>query len=214
MILKNEILNFINGKAEAEFDPFYLYDKQVIRDRCRMFQGISYPNKAIHFASMANINPQFLRIVKDEKINVFVNSKMHLQAALDAGFRGSEIIFTSSALTQKLMKYAESCGVQVNLDSPSQLEAWLSLFPDKAVGIRCNIGDKVKPYTSHAGFFIGKESRLGFTREEICKISDKSKIKGLHLYIGTDVFDIDYFMNCYKELIELACDFKNLEYLN
>jgi diaminopimelate decarboxylase len=117
-------------------------------------------------------------------------------------------------MTKKTMKYAEEFNVQLNLDSPNQLNQWLTLFPDKAVGIRCNIGDKVKPYSNHAGTFIGKESRLGFTREEISQIGDKSKIKGLHLYAGTDIFDIDYLINCYKELIAIANDFSELEYLN
>jgi diaminopimelate decarboxylase len=112
------------------------------------------------------------------------------------------------------MRLVHDCGAQMNLDSPSQLELWLKLFPTEPIGIRCNIGDKVKPYATHAGFFIGKESRLGFSREEIAQIADKKIIKGLHLYAGTDIFDIDYFINCYKELTNIAADFPMLEYLN
>lgn len=214
MILKNKILDFINNKAEKEFDPYYVYDSEVIRTNCRTFQNIGYSNKSIHFASMANINPQFLRIVKEEKVNVFVNSIMHMQAAQNVGYSKQEIIFTSSALTERTMRFAHSCGVQLNVDSPNQLELWMKLFPDEQIGIRCNIGDAVKPYSNHAGYFIGNESRLGFTREEIKQITNKSIIKGLHLYIGTDIFDVDYFINCYKELIDIAIYFTMLEYLN
>lgn len=214
MVLKNNILDFINSKATKEFDPYYVYDNHDIREHCRMFKNIEYDNKAIHFASMANINPDFLSIVKEEKVNIFVNSIIHLQAAQNVGFKAEEIIFTASALTQKKMIYAHDSNIQVNLDSPSQLQTWINLFPCSTVGIRCNIGDKVKPYASRAGFFIGKESRLGFTREELSQIEDKSLIKGLHLYVGTDIFDVDYFIDCYKELIEIARDFPRLEYLN
>lgn len=214
MILNNKILNFINCKTEKEFDPYYVYDSQIIRDHCQIFQNITYKNKSIHFASMANINPQFLSIVKEENVNIFVNSILHLKVAQEAGYDKQEIIFTSSALTEKTMRLVHSCGAQLNLDSPNQLEFWLKLFPKQPVGIRCNIGDKVNPYSTHAGFFIGKESRLGFTREEIGQIEDKSIIEGLHLYAGTDIFDIDYFINCYQELINIAVDFPSLEYLN
>ena len=214
MILKNKILNFVNSKADKEFDPYYVYDTQVIREHCRIFQNISYKNKSIHFASMANINPQFLSIVKEEMINVFVNSILHMKFAQEAGYNEREIIFTSSALTEKVMLFAHNCKVQINLDSPGQLELWLKLFSEEPIGIRCNIGDKIKPYSTHAGFFIGSESRLGFTREEIAKIADKSLINGLHLYVGTDIFDINYFINCYKELIDIAVNFPKLEYLN
>lgn len=214
MILTNKILNFVNKSEDKEFDPYYVYDIQVIRERCRIFQNINYENKAIHFASMANINPQFLSIVKEEKINVFVNSILHMKFAQEAGYNEREIIFTSSALTEKKMRIAYNYGVQVNLDSSNQLELWLKLFPEKPIGIRCNIGDNIEPYSTHAGFFIGSESRLGFTREEVEKIADKSLINGLHLYVGTDIFDVDYFINCYKELIEIAVNFPKLEYLN
>lgn len=208
------ILEFINSKSEEEFDPYYVYNIQSIKDQCRVFQNISYNNKSIHFASMANINPHFLKIVQSEKVNIFVNSILHLNAAQEVGFHGQDIIFTSSALGIKTMKYIEKCDVQLNVDSPNQLKQWLNLFPGKAIGIRCNIGDKVKPHSTHAGYFIGKDSRLGFTREEISHMTGKSKIKGLHLYVGTDIFDIDYFINCYKELIEIARDFPELDYLN
>ncbi|HRZ96108.1 MAG TPA: hypothetical protein P5084_01015 [Paludibacter sp.] len=214
MNLENNILEAINNKTSDGFEPFYIYQSKHIIDICNKFQNISYENKSIHFASMANINSQFLGIVKAEGLNIFVNSPLHLEAALKAGFRGNEIIFTSSALSEKAMKSIEKVGVQVNLDSLNQLALWSTLFPGKTVGIRINIGDNVKPYSSHAGAFIGKESRLGFTHDEISQIQDKSIIKGLHLYVGTDVFNIPYFIECYKELIKISAGFPQLEYLN
>jgi len=214
MMLPQNILAFIDSKSVNGFDPFYVYSIQDIKYKCSIFKNIPYENKSIHFASMANINPQFLGIIKSEGLNVFVNSLIHLEAAYSAGFRGNEIIFTASALSEKLMKQIESYGVQVNLDSPNQLAQWSRLFPGKKVGIRCNIGDIVKPYSNHAGAFIGSESRLGFTIDEIKQIEDKSVIKGLHLYVGTDIFDINYFIDCYRELIKIAADFPKLEYLN
>lgn len=214
MILEKNITGFINSNTKKEFEPFYVYDSRMIRDHCRIFQQIPYQNKAIHFASMANINPHFLRIVKEENVHIFVNSPLHLQAAIKAGFSGNEIVFTASAMTEAAMRLAESAGVQLNLDSPGQLRLWQSLFPGRAAGIRCNIGDTVKPCSSHAGFFIGKESRLGFSRDEIERISDKSAINGLHLYIGTDIFDLEYFFSCYRELANISMDFPKLSYLN
>jgi diaminopimelate decarboxylase len=214
MNVSKNILEYINSINEVERDPYYVYNTKKIKNQCAIFQNISYQHKSIHFASMANANPHFLEIIKNEKVSIFVNSILHLSAALEAGFQGQEIIYTASALSVKTMKYIEALDVQLNVDSPGQLKQWQNLFPDKSIGIRCNIGDAVKPCSTHAGYFIGKDSRLGFTREEIQQISDKSKIKGLHLYVGTEIFDIDYFINCYKELIDISSDFSDLEYLN
>lgn len=214
MLLNDKIIHNINLRTENEFLPFYLYDSDLIREHCRLFRKIRYKNKSVHFASMANIHPYFLKIVKEEGVHIFVNSLMHMNVALDAGFHGNEIIFTSSALSESVMKEAFASGVQVNLDSPGQLALWQKLFPGRKVGIRCNIGDSVAPYSTHAGYFIGKESRLGFTTDEIAAIPDKSIIAGLHLYVGTDIFDIHYFMDCYRALAEISLLFPDIDYLN
>ncbi len=214
MILNSKILQFINLKNIKDFEPYYVYDSELIKEQCRIFRKIEYENKAIHFATMANINSEFLKIVKNHGVKVFVNSLLHLKEVLKTGFRNEEIIYTASALSESIMREINSCNIQLNLDSPAQLHLWKSIFPDKPVGIRCNIGDAVKPYANHAGTFIGKESRLGFSIDEILEIEDRAFIKGLHIYVGTDITEIDYFINCYKELIKLLDIFPNIEYLN
>ena len=214
MLLKKSILNFINEKEEEEFNPYYIYDIQTIKSQCNKFHKIDYQNKSIHFATMANINSDFLSYIKKENIKVFVNSVLHLKAVMKAGYKGDEIIFTSSALTKKTMKIIHDNGIQVNLDSPLQLKQWRLLFPDYSVGIRCNIGDAVAPYSNHAGAFIGKQSRLGFSLEEIDEIENKEMINALHMYVGTDITDIDYFINCYSALIDISRKFPKLVSLN
>jgi len=214
MVIYPEIVTEILRLSENNLQPFYLYQTKVIQDNCKVFNQISYPERAVHFASMANANPDFLKIIKDEKINIFVNSPLHLKAALNAGFRAKEIIYTASGLSQEIMQLIGKLDLQVNIDSLNQLLLWSKLFPAKQVGIRCNIGDAVKPYSSHAGAFIGKESRLGFTNEDLKQIPDKSIINGLHLYAGTDITDIDYMISCYEQLANLAMDFPAIEYLN
>ena len=66
MKINNDLLNFINKHTQDEFEPYYLYDSQLIKEQCKRFQTIEYNNKSIHFATMANINSDFLRIIKKE----------------------------------------------------------------------------------------------------------------------------------------------------
>lgn len=214
MIISDNILYFITKNSKEEFEPYYLFDCKEIEKSCRTFQNISYKNKSIHFATMANINRDFLRLIKKENTNVFVNSMGHLKKVIDIGYKGHEIIFTASAMTEKMMKTIKDYGIRTYLDSPMQLRRWSKINKDTPVGIRCNIGDSVKPHSNHAGSFIGKTSRLGFSIEEIKQIPDKSKITSIHVYVGTDITDITYFMNCYSELIKIAKFFSNLDSLN
>lgn len=214
MINHPELLHAIIQLSREQSTPFYLYDTALIRQHCQTFLDIPYAHKSIHFASMANAHPDFLRTVKEAGIRVFVNSLGHLQTIRDAGFQGEEIVFTASAMTAQAMQEVVQCGAQLNLDSPGQLALWQKLFPAKPVGLRCNIGDKVKPYSNYAGCFIGSQSRLGFADAELQAIADKDLIRGLHLYVGTDIFDVKYFLDCYRELIALSELFPKLEYLN
>lgn len=214
MPLKDDLLRRIGDYSAKESVPFYLYDSATMRKHCQMFLQVPYPNKSIHFATMANNNPVFLKILKEEGLHVFVNSIEHLKVVQNCGFENEEIVYTASALNEKTMSVIHESQIQVNLDSPLQLQQWFRLFPDSPVGIRCNIGDGLKAHNNHAGSFIGSRSRLGFTREEMEQIQQKDIINGLHLYAGTDIFDIDYLLACYREIVALAQLFPNLDYLN
>jgi len=214
MTINDKLLEQILQFTASPFSPFYLYDTALLRQHCRMFHSIPYANKSIHFASMANANSEFLSIVREEKMEVFVNSRMHLEKVMEVGYRGENIIFTASALEDASMQMLHDKKVSLNLDSPEQLKTWKRLFPGAAVGLRCNIDDQAEGLSTHAGYFLGKESRLGFSMEELMAVSKDPIIRGLHLYVGTDIFDIRYFMACYRKLCEVSLEFPHLEFLN
>lgn len=65
MKIDSIILNQINSNTKKEFEAYYIYDSQKIKEQCRIFKYISYKNKSIHFASMENINPLFFHVVKN-----------------------------------------------------------------------------------------------------------------------------------------------------
>ncbi len=193
---------------------FYWYDSDVILEQCKRFAEIPYPEKSVHFATMANANPEFLRLTREGGVNVFVNSLGHMQIAQYVGYSGREIVFTSSGMSNSLLAAVHNAGAVLNLDSPGQLRRWWRLFPDAPVGIRCNIGDRVTPRKTHGGYFLGKDSRLGFTLPEIDELAGNPHIQGLHLYLGTDILDLDYYRDCYTVMADLALKFPQLSYLD
>jgi diaminopimelate decarboxylase len=194
--------------------PFYLYETDKIVEQCRCFTQIPYPYKSIHFATMANVNPEFLKIIRMHGMKVFVNSLQHLKIVLDTGFKPEDIIYTASALDKSTMQHLYNQGIYVNLDSLHQLELWHKMAPTAPYGIRCNIGDRVQPRKTPGGYFIGQESRLGLVREEIIRLKGCPEITGLHLYVGTDILDVAYFLDCYKVLLELVPLFPHLTCLD
>ncbi|OPX43157.1 diaminopimelate decarboxylase [Ruminiclostridium hungatei] len=212
--ISESVINAVNEHFVTSQAPIYVYDTLKIRSNCRSFMKIPYHTKAIHFATMANINPTFLRIIRDEGIQVFVNSIPHMQQVLEAGYTGSEIIFTASAMNEEAMKAVLECGASVNLDSLKQIADWEKVSGGRGFGIRCNIGNLVKPRKTRAGYFLGKTSRLGLSIQEMKSLKGNPRVKGLHLYVGTDIMEIDYFLECYRKLGEFIKWYPELEYLD
>ncbi|MBN2545569.1 MAG: hypothetical protein JXB50_07220 [Spirochaetes bacterium] len=208
--IKNNIIN-INKRGSF---PYYIYDKKIIEKNCDDLLSIPYKNKSIHFALMANDNPELLRIVKKKGIKVFVNSFSHMRLVQKLNFNSKEIIFVSSAIDERTMKAINKNKITVCLDSINQISQWQKLFPEDFFGIRCNIGKLVKPKKTRGGYFLGKDSRLGLELDELKKYYNNPNVNGLHLYIGTDIADIDYFINCYRKLSGFVKYFPNLEYLD
>jgi len=68
--LDPHLVEQIQAIAERHPGPFYVYDRATLRSRCDVFTAIPYDNKGIHFASMANTCPEFLRIVREAIRNV------------------------------------------------------------------------------------------------------------------------------------------------
>ena len=212
--LDGRIENEIRRLSQLGYKGFYLYDTDKINQNCRAFCNIPYENKSIHFAMMANENPVFLNLIKDNGLKVFVNSSVHLKKALENGFDGRDIIFAASAMDDSLMRTVKESEAIVILDSLGQLKRWNNLFPGKKVGLRCNIGEKVVPKETLAGYFIGRDSRLGLLIEEVESIKGNENIEGLHIYVGTNITDIEYFMHCYKQIADLAGLFPNLSFID
>ena len=214
MKVSEKVLSYVKQHFSKSSTPVYVYDTEKIREYCRRFTAIPYSPKCIHFATMANSNPKFLKIINDEGLGVFVNSPEHLKLVCEMGFKGSNIIFTASALCHETMQIAQDACVLVFLDSPNQLRQWHSLFPGKPAGIRCNLGTMVAPIETVASYFIGEESRLGFTPDEIFEQEGNLNITGLHIYVGTDIINYDYFFECYRSLLSFCKLFPNLQIID
>jgi diaminopimelate decarboxylase len=206
--------NTIVALSKSEKNSFYVYFKERIKEVSEMFMAIPYYPKSIHFAMMANSNPDFIRLIRQFGLKVFVNSALHLELAQEIGYQKDEIVFAASAMNDDLMTSVKDAGATLILDSLGQFKRWNSLFPDQKVGLRCNIGDSVKAKESIAGYFIGQESRLGLTPDELQQLAGHGQIEGLHVYVGTNITDVDYFIYCYEEIIRLTQLFPSISYLD
>lgn len=194
--------------------PCYVYDENLIDRNVSRFTGLTYPEKAVHFASMANNNPRLLELVRQRGLGIFVNSLKHMRLALNCGFSPSEIIYTSTGVRREDLEFIVEHGVAVNLDSIGQLRLFGEVNPGGRCGIRLNIDEN-----SLDNVFIGAESRIGVLESEFEKVMATAKehditIVGTHVYLGTNIVSLPTMMQGVKRTLELSNYFPDLEYVD
>lgn len=192
--------------------PFYLYDRSKIEANIRCFRSLSYPDTKIHFASMANDNPVLLGLLRESGFGLFVNSLKHLALAEATGI--DNVIFASTGVPENVMRRLTQLRVWINLDSVAQVALFGRLSPGGRAGLRLNIGEKSKN-----NVFIGPESRIGVMESEISSAFDAAAktdvtLTGPHVYLGTDVTDIEDLITGVDRTIALSEAFPSLDFVD
>jgi len=222
MRIKNNKLYF--GKFRAEElarkfgTPLYVYEGEIIEKQYRkLVESINYPRLRIHYACKINTNIEVLQLLRRLGSGIETVSEGEVRIALKAGFRPKNIIYTSTSMIEKEMKFLVKNKIWVNLDSLHQIEMYGKLNPYSKVGIRVNQGIGAG---SHKHLVTGGDlSKFGIPVEHLLrakKLAQKYslKITGLHQHIGTHVHEEKIMLEAYNKLFKTALDFPDLETLN
>ncbi len=198
--------------------PLYVYNASEITQNVRKFTEIPYDNLEIYFATMCNSNPHILRLLNRMGVKAFVNSPKHLLIAYECGFLPWEVIFTSSNLSASDFDYVIKGKCILNVDSLGQLEKYGRLNPSSKVGLRINPANLVLPDKTKR-VFVGPQSRLGILETEIneaLRIAAEYglTLNGVHIYLGTNLMDMDFFRRGVDEILRIARRFQGLEYVD
>lgn len=192
--------------------PFYCYSRGVIRNTiAELMAAFPIDNFQLLFATMANDNPEFLRIVASRDVGACVNSIKHLNLALDNGISPGKIQFTSTGLPVEDMITLVKKGVAVNFDSLQQLEKWFQLQQGGYAGVRIN----TRSLTAN----IPVTDRLGIEATQLSQAQGlaakfKGTINGMHIYVGTNYANHFEMMPPLNAFFELAATLPSLEYVN
>ena len=86
--------NFPIDKFRQIQTPFYYYDLDLLRETLAKVNKCtqSHPFQ-VHYAMKANVNPSVLREIKNAGLGADCVSGGEVQAAMDAGFPASNIVF-------------------------------------------------------------------------------------------------------------------------
>ncbi|MDD4820922.1 MAG: diaminopimelate decarboxylase [Flavobacteriales bacterium] len=205
--------------AQKYGTPLYVYDEAIMRGQFhRLDTAFSpIPLRKINYAMKALSNINVLRVMRSMGSGIDAVSVNEVKIAIRAGFAPQDIIYTPNGVPMSEIDEAVALGVHINIDSLDTLTAFAEKHHGVAVGVRINphihAGGNEKICTG------GKGSKFGISIEymDILETLVREKnitINGVHMHTGSDIYDVDIFLQGAKLLFSVAERFSTIEYVD
>ncbi len=209
----------VTDLVERFGDPLYVYDAAVMKrqfDRLNdAFQKVE--KLQLNYACKALSNISVLKYFNSLGAGLDTVSIEEVKLGLKAGFEPQEIIFTPNGVSLSELKEATQLGVKINIDNLSILEQFGHDLPEYPVCIRINphimAGGNAKISVGHI------DSKFGISYYQLPHVkrvveNTQMNIEGIHMHTGSDILDIEVFLNGAEILFDVAKEFKSLQYLD
>ena len=210
---------FLTEIANEYGSPIYVYDAKIISAQYRRLVSSFSKIKSLKicYAAKALSNISILSFIRSLGAGLDTVSIQEVKLGVEAGFDPDSIIYTPNGVSLDEIEEVSSMGVRINIDNLSLLEQFGAKHPNKPVCIRINphimAGGNSKISVGHI------DSKFGISVHQIPHIlrivkNTQMKINGIHMHTGSDILDIDVFLNASEILFETAKNFKNLEFID
>lgn len=199
--------------------PLYVYDTAVMEAQYkRLTDAFSGVKHKINYACKALSNINVLRFFHQLGSGLDTVSIQEVELGLRAGFAPEDIIFTPNGVSIAEIKDAVAKGVRINIDNLSILEQFGSIYGNSyPVCIRLNphimaggnMNISVGHIDSKFGISIHQKRHLERLVESL-----NIRVEGLHMHTGSDILDVDTFLQGARLLLDVALDFPDLQYID
>ena len=199
--------------------PLYVYDATVIRRQmARLREALGgVADVRIHYAAKALTTLPVLELMRRLGCGLDAVSIGELEMGLRAGFAAEEMMFTPNGVAWEEVERAVALGVQVNLDNLPQLEAFGRAFPGRKVCVRINpnimAGGNRNISVGHSRSKFGISVRRLPELLELVR-RERIAVNGVHMHTGSDILDLEVFLQAVDVLLGVAREFPEVEYLD
>ena len=209
----------LNTAAQQFGTPLYVYHAEKIEQQYQnLLAHFSATQTRFFYACKALTNIHILKVIKNIGCNIDCSSINEVKLALHVGFSPNHILYTSNSVGFDEIVTAVELGVNVNIDSLSNLEKFGQKFgASKAVGVRIRpdvmAGGNLKISTGH------DKSKFGIPvaqLEALKLIQEKYQIniRTLHIHTGSEIKDVAVFMKSAEVFDLLLPHFPTVEVLD
>jgi len=207
--------------AQAHGTPLYIYDQKHIQGQVAALKsafGPRFPKLRILYALKANTNPAVIGLLRAEGLGAEVVSQGEIETALKVGYRGTEIMFTSSSKSPAEIRRSIQLGTVLNVDSVDELHQVQveARRQKKQARISFRINPGVDPHTIHqintgiaeSKFGLHLQGGIALKAYELAKGMPEIRIEGAHCHIGSQITEPEGYLLTARKMLGLVKELK------
>jgi diaminopimelate decarboxylase len=199
--------------------PVYIYHAEKIAEQYqKLTTAFAGSNAHFFFACKALSNINVLRYIQSLGASLDCVSINEVKLGLMAGFEKEKILFTPNCVGFNEIVEAKELGVIINIDNISTLEQFGNKYGNSyPVCVRLNpnimAGGNLKISTGHI------DSKFGISIHQVRHIERVVKstglhVNGIHMHTGSEIKDINIFMQGLEIMFRMTEHFPNLEFID
>lgn len=184
--------------------PFYFYDLHLLERTLAEIKRTARDDRfKVHYAVKANANPGILRRIQGAGLGVDAVSGGEIRAALEAGFKSSDIVFAGVGKTDAeiIMALEEGIGC-FNVESSAELMVIDEIA--SGMGRKATVALRVNPdIDAHTHEYITTglaENKFGINIDRLDSVIELAQslpsveLTGLHFHIGSQITESEPFV--------------------
>jgi len=193
--------------------PLYVYSSKCFIDKFTMLdKALASVAHTICYSVKSNSNVSILKLMKNAGCGMDVVSGGELHRAIAAGVNPEKIVYAGVGKTVEEIEYALKTGIQMfNCESLSEIKRINSIAQNNNVvaHIAIRINPDVDANTHHYITTGKKENKFGISIHlfpelvTVLKTLHHVKLKGLHVHIGSQITEIEPFIEACKKTLEV-----------
>ncbi|HMT36396.1 MAG: diaminopimelate decarboxylase [Bacteroidetes bacterium] len=205
--------------AKTYGTPLYIYQREKIEGQYKkLTNAFKQTPTRFFYACKALSNINVLKIIQKLGAGLDTVSINEVHLGLKAGFAPQQILFTPNCVHFSEIEQAKELGVHINIDNISILEQFGNTYGDSyPIMVRLNphimAGGNLKISTGHIDSKFGISIHQLRHIERIVKTT-KLNVEGLHMHTGSEIKDVNVFLQGLEIMLDLATHFPNIKYLD
>lgn len=205
--------------AEEFGTPVYIYHAEKIKEQYhKLTSAFQKTDVQFFYACKALSNINILKYIQELGASLDCVSINEVKLGLLAGFSKERILFTPNCVDLDEIIEAKELGVTLNIDNISILEQYGHRFGSSyPVCVRLNphimAGGNFKISTGHIDSKFGISIHQMRHIERVIK-STGVKVKGIHMHTGSEIKDVNVFLQGLDVMFEIAEHFPDIDFID